>query len=258
MPSHVPAGRNACFGPFEADLTAGELFRDGNRLSLQDKPFRLLEILLRSGGRLVERERMMGEVWPGIHVGQRSINTAIRKLRRALDDNAASPQFIETVGSRGHRMMVPVEFRSQKEASRGCDPMRLIIMPFQNLGSPDDNRFTCAFNEQMIVQMRRAPQDLVLITPAGQTRKKDPGKLSPLPGRETGADYVLNGSVLSGARNLRITARLGRAGDQLCLWSESYSPHKRDVLEVQDEISRKIARAVIEHLPIGEAILPNS
>ena len=192
---------NARFGHFEANLTTGELFRDGKRLPLQNRPFRMLEILLRSGGELVERERMLVEVWPDAHVGNRSINTAIRKLRLALDDDAANPRMIETVGSRGHRLMIPVEFRSQERAASGRDDtLRLMVMPFHNLGAPDDDLVAGGFSEQMIVQLRRTQYDLFLIAPFAPAPRKGSERLVPAAGRDAGVDYYLNGSVLSGAR----------------------------------------------------------
>jgi TolB-like protein len=247
---HDRVSRDVRFADFEADLAAGELFRDGKQIPIQNKPFRILEMLLRSGGELVRREQILGEVWPDAHVEQRAINTSIRKLRRALGDDAAAPRIIETVGSRGHRLMVPVEFGAWTEtAATGPDPITVAVLPFPNLGSPDGESFSCGFAEQMIVQLRRLSQKLSIVVPAGPNRGSgfQNEQLGTQPGMNV--DYVLEGSVLPGTRNLRVTARLICARDQVCVWSESYAPRKRDVLEVQDDITRQIARAVLRALP---------
>jgi DNA-binding response OmpR family regulator len=85
------------FAEFSADLATGEVYRGAERLVLQSKPFRILELLLRSAGSYVNRERIQQELWPNVHVdGQRCLNTAVRKLRKALGDNAAHSRLIET------------------------------------------------------------------------------------------------------------------------------------------------------------------
>src|ERR1035441_644000 len=101
------------FGEFSADLATGEVYRGAERLVLQSRPFRLLALLLRTAGSYVNRERIQREVWPNGHVdGQRCLNTAVRKLRKAPGDNAAHPRLIETeapraIANRTHRSEEP-------------------------------------------------------------------------------------------------------------------------------------------------------
>jgi serine/threonine protein kinase len=107
----VPASRRvACFGPFELDLKAGELHRDGHTLRLQEQPLLVLKMLLERPGDVVSREEMRHILWPNDTVVEfdQSINAAIKKLRLALGDSAESPQYVETVGRRGYRLIVPV------------------------------------------------------------------------------------------------------------------------------------------------------
>jgi TolB-like protein len=242
------------FANFEADLSTGELFRDGKRLWIQNIPFRVLEVLLRSGGELVERERMLGEVWSGAHVDQRSINTAIRKLRSALDDDAGKPRVIETVGTRGHRLMVPAQpCHPEEPGSFGHDPVTVAVFPFQNHGPAGSAPFSNALTDQLIVQLGRYQRHLSVIVPTGTMRAKNPHQVSSLSGGLPQSDYQLNGSVLAGTRNLRITARLVRTRDRVCVWSESYAPRDRDVLEIQEEITFQIAHAVLRLLPLAQA-----
>lgn len=109
----VPASRRvARFGPFELDLKAGELHRDGHALRLQEQPFLVLKMLLEHPGDLVTREEMRHILWPNDTIVEfdQSINAAIKKLRLALGDSAENPQYIETVGRRGYRFIVPVSW----------------------------------------------------------------------------------------------------------------------------------------------------
>ena len=95
------------FGPFEADLATGELRRDGAKVPLQDKPFQILMRLLRRPGTLVTREELRSELWPADTFVdfEHGLNTAVRKLRQALDDSADTPRFVETLPRRGYRFV---------------------------------------------------------------------------------------------------------------------------------------------------------
>ncbi len=107
----VPASRRVgCFGPFELDLKAGELHRDGHALRLQEQPFLVLKMLLERPGDVVTRDEMRHILWPNDTIVEfdQSINAAIKKLRLSLGDSAENPQYIETVGRRGYRLIVPV------------------------------------------------------------------------------------------------------------------------------------------------------
>jgi serine/threonine protein kinase/roadblock/LC7 domain-containing protein len=98
-------------GAVEVNLRVGEL-REGERtILLQDQPFQILQMLIERGGELVTREEIKKKFWPNDTVVEfdHSINAAIRKLRRALDDSADDPKYIETIPRRGYRLMVPVE-----------------------------------------------------------------------------------------------------------------------------------------------------
>ncbi len=98
------------FGVFELDMHALELWRRGRRCRLAPQPARVLVHLVRCAGRLVTREELAQAVWgEGIHVdAEAGLNAAIRQVRQALDDDAASPRFVETLPRRGYRFIAPV------------------------------------------------------------------------------------------------------------------------------------------------------
>jgi TolB-like protein/DNA-binding winged helix-turn-helix (wHTH) protein/Tfp pilus assembly protein PilF len=97
-------------GLFEIDLEAGELYKSGRRVALQEQPFRVLSLLLQRHGELVTRQDLQTQLWPAdTYVGfDEGLNTAIRKLRTAFGDSAENPCFIETVPRRGYRFIAPV------------------------------------------------------------------------------------------------------------------------------------------------------
>lgn len=99
------------FGPFEADLQSGELRKSGIRLKLQEKPFQILALLLKKAPNLVTREELFRELWPSDTFVDfdNGLNTAINKLRQALNDPAESARYIETHPRKGYRFVFPVE-----------------------------------------------------------------------------------------------------------------------------------------------------
>ena len=97
------------FGVFEADLSAGELRKNGLKIKLQDHPFRVLAFLLERPGGVVTREELRQRLWSADTFVEfdHSVNTAIRKIREALDDSSDNPRFVETLPRRGYRFVAP-------------------------------------------------------------------------------------------------------------------------------------------------------
>ena len=118
MQPHGPTGRFVHFGSFEADLQEGELTKMGGRIRLQEQPFRILALLLERPGQLVTREEIRQKLWShDTFVGfDDALNTAVRKLREALNDSADNPRFLETVPRRGYRFVAPVAWPPEPQA----------------------------------------------------------------------------------------------------------------------------------------------
>jgi eukaryotic-like serine/threonine-protein kinase len=108
----VPAqDRQSCrFGPFTVDFVSREIW-NGGKIQLQEQPFQILAILLEQPGQLITREELQRRLWPaGTFVDfDHSINTAVKKLREALQDDAEEPRFIETLPRRGYRFIGKLE-----------------------------------------------------------------------------------------------------------------------------------------------------
>jgi DNA-binding response OmpR family regulator len=84
------------FGTFEVDLESRELRKHGMLVRLEEKPFRILQLLLEQAGRVVTRRALREKLWPDTHVGyDQNLNTAVNKLRELLGDSAQSSRFVE-------------------------------------------------------------------------------------------------------------------------------------------------------------------
>ena len=115
MASHSSLRRSSVhFDLFRVDLSSGELFRSGVRVPIQDQPLRLLRLLLEAEGRVVTREQLRAALWPqDTFVDfEHAVNTAVKKLRQALEDSAEHPKFVETLPRIGYRFMATLEWVS--------------------------------------------------------------------------------------------------------------------------------------------------
>jgi DNA-binding winged helix-turn-helix (wHTH) protein/Flp pilus assembly protein TadD len=114
------------FGVFELNLRERELRKFGLRVKLQQKPFQILHRLLETPGEFVSREELAGALWPDLHVlFDRSLNTAVNALRRALGDAGRNPRFIESRQGLGYRFIAQVENIQTGQASNaGRSPQR--------------------------------------------------------------------------------------------------------------------------------------
>ncbi|MBV9301787.1 MAG: winged helix-turn-helix domain-containing protein [Acidobacteriaceae bacterium] len=103
--------RIAKFGPFELDRNQFELRRNGEPVKIDRAPLELLIFLVERAGKLVTRNEAVDHVWgKDVFVEpDSSLYTAIRKIRKALDDDTGEPRFIQTISRKGYRFIAAVE-----------------------------------------------------------------------------------------------------------------------------------------------------
>jgi len=120
------------FDDFELDYGRFQLYRRGNPVRLEGLPLQLLMFLVEKRGQLVTREQISGELWSkDVFVDvEQGINTAIRKIRRALGDDAGEPQYLQTVVGRGYRFVAPT---AEEDASAQA-PAEGFVVTAEDLG----------------------------------------------------------------------------------------------------------------------------
>jgi DNA-binding winged helix-turn-helix (wHTH) protein/tetratricopeptide (TPR) repeat protein len=111
------------FSAFEADLRTGELRKHGVKVKLHHQPFQVLSILLEQPGEVVTREELQRRLWPADTFVDfdNGLNSAVKKLRVALNDSAGSPRYVETLSRRGYRFIAPLSNVSTSEAEPAKD-----------------------------------------------------------------------------------------------------------------------------------------
>jgi TolB-like protein/DNA-binding winged helix-turn-helix (wHTH) protein len=95
------------FGDFELNQARFELCRNGRTVKLERIPMELLVLLLESDGKVVARQEIIERLWgKTVFVDtEHGINTAIRKIRMALREDAERPRFLLTVPGKGYRFI---------------------------------------------------------------------------------------------------------------------------------------------------------
>ncbi len=133
---------------------------------------------------------------------------------------------------------------------RGEKPVEtatIAVLPFQNLGPPEDEYFTDGITEEITSRLAMLPHlGVISRTSADQYRESD----KPLKriGRELGADYVLEGSVRwqksEGSSRVRVTPQLIRVSDDHHMWAGRYDETLEEVFQVQSRIAEQVASAL--------------
>ena len=112
------------FAEFELDFGRFQLCRGGSPVRLEGLPLQLLMYLVERHRQLVTREEIANALWgKDVFVDiEQGINTAIRKVRIALGDDSAQPQYLQTVVGRGYRFVPDLVVDGNASAPNADDP----------------------------------------------------------------------------------------------------------------------------------------
>jgi DNA-binding winged helix-turn-helix (wHTH) protein len=120
------------FDDFHLDYARFQLCRRGVPLRLEGLPLQLLMFLVDNRGQLVTREQISCALWSkDVFVDvEQGINTAIRKIRRVLGDEAGEPRYLQTVVGRGYRFVAP----DAEEDTNSQPPAEAFVISPEELG----------------------------------------------------------------------------------------------------------------------------
>lgn len=298
------------FGVYEADPRSGELRKHGLRVPLEEKPFQALIILLQHSNQIVTREEFRNLLWPAdVFIDfPHSLNTVIAKARRALNDSAEKPRFIETVGRHGYRFIEKVIIEMPRAASGAALPAlvssgqvaarpavvstapvaaywkrlkmagfalasavllalvvavfnpwgwrdavlgrpgyrirSLAVLPLENLsGDSSQEYFADGMTDELITDLAQIGS-LRVISRTSSMQYKYAHKSLPQIAQELNVDAVVEGSVQRTGNRVRIRAQLIEGRHDRHLWAQSYESDLRDVLALEDNVARDIARKI--------------
>lgn len=263
------------FGPFEADLEAGELRRDGTLLPLQDLPFRLLAALVEQPGQVVTRADLTARVWGSeTYVDSvAGLNTAVAKLRAALDDDPELPVYVETVPKRGYRFIAKVEGVGEtRKGSRRTvawvaaalalavvggfalierqeqrKKARVAVVLFDNeTEQPALSRLAQGLTDATVFGLTAEPR-LAVIGNAAVLRTERPFRDVAAIRDALEADFIVIGQVQTVDGVVIVRAHLIHAPDLAHVWVDTVEGTARGEAELLSTVAARITAAVTTH-----------
>src|SRR6478735_2612231 len=206
------------FGPFELDGAEHRLLRDGIEVPLQLKAFETLCILVERAGRLLTKDELLRQLWPGTIVEENNLNKNISHLRKALGECPSGLSYIETVPRVGYRFAAQVEQVSaagptlvmshEPPPASPAPPRRksVAVLYFENLsGDCEDEYFRDGMTEDVITELEKI-RELRLFPRSSVLAFRDkPAPITQV-GEQLCADFVMEGSIRRAGDRLRITA----------------------------------------------------
>jgi DNA-binding winged helix-turn-helix (wHTH) protein/tetratricopeptide (TPR) repeat protein len=241
---------NLCyeFGPYRLDPNERVLTRTGDTISLTPKAIDILLLLVVNAGQLVEKDALLQQVWPDTFVEESNLSQNIFTLRRALGDERAGPRYIETVVRRGYRFVATVRVVGPNESPELLAPAAIdvaqgaviAVLPFINASRDQEVEYLAdGVTDNLINSLARVSKLRVMSRSAifrYKTKELDPQQI----GRELGASAVLVGKINSRPSGMVISVELVEAATGWQLWGESFDCQSKDILEIQDAITRQL------------------
>lgn len=120
----------------------------------------------------------------------------------------------------------------------------IAVLPLENVGGDPANDYFADGLTDEIIRNLSVIDGLTVPSRTSSFALKGKGLNAGEAGRQLGADYLVEGSVLHSGDQLRVTVALVRARDEFRLWSDRFDRRLTDVFAIQDEISRGIVNTL--------------
>lgn len=258
------------------------MYQPGKSVHIAPKSMAVLRCLADAGGDVVSRNDILDKVWPGAVVTDDVLTQCIVELRKAFDDSAHDPQFVETIPKMGFRLVAEVAEVESKPAGLGLawraaiatavvliigiaglwyfgqesrlpptDANTLAVLPFVDL-SPDDDQefFADGLSEELTARLQRL-DGLQVMGRASSFHYKGHDEDLQTIGQQLSVSHVLDGSVRRAGNELRVTAKLTDVSTGFHLWSNTYEREIEDIFAIQEEIAEAVATALSVGLEVG-------
>jgi DNA-binding winged helix-turn-helix (wHTH) protein len=105
------------FGSCVLNRASAQVTRDGRVVPLTPKAYSVLLYLVEHAGRLITKQELLDAAWADVFVGDAALKVCIREIRKALQDDSHSPQYIETAHRRGYRFIAAVTVAAEPARS---------------------------------------------------------------------------------------------------------------------------------------------
>jgi len=244
------------FGPFHLEVGERQLLLDGRQVPLTPKAIDILIILVENGGRVLEKKEIMDQIWPDSFVEEATLAQNIFTLRKALGENIAGAQYIETIPKRGYRFIANVKKSSRKisrpEIQGEPGLTSIAILPFDPLHAGGEAEYlSLGLTDALITRLSNIKQ--IIVRPTRAVRKYSAIPVDPVVvGKELAVDLILTGNIQQLGSRIRVTVQLVSASDSTTFWSEKFDETFEGIFTAQDSISEKIINTLTLKLTTQE------
>lgn len=263
-------------GEWSAEPDSLTIRRAGEERPLEPRAFGVLRYLAERPGQLVTIDDLMDALWSGTVVTPNAVTRVIAQLRKALDDDARNPRYIQTVARTGYRLVADVGAKPARNRRRSVliaagvvavvavalvfraawlpeEPREpsIAVLPFENYTGDDSLDYLGhGVAEEVINSLAQLPELDVASRSLSFAVYADTADLGET-AKTLDVEYVVEGSVRQSGQALRITAQLIAVDAGTHVWSRTSEHGLLDMFDAQDAISAGVAAAMSEELGVA-------
>lgn len=248
------------FADFEIDTQNYRLCRAGDCIDVEPKVFDLLVYLVGHCERVITRDELLENLWPGMIVSDTSLSNRVKAARQAIGDSGQEQSFIKTIHGRGYQFIATVndvvpsdpanaaDQKSRPAQAISVEDSSIAVLPFANLSGDSDKDYFCdGITDDILTGLCRFRELLVIAR--GSVYQFKGTEIDPTEAAlKLSVKYVLQGSLRVAGEQVRINARLIEGASGRPVWAENYDRILDDVFAVQDDVTQNIVSALARRL----------
>jgi TolB-like protein len=232
------------FGGYQFGVKTWRLWSAAREVRLTPKASAVLAMLVAHAGALVTKDELFTAVWSDAAVSDDALTSCIQELRRALEDDARRPRFIETRHRRGFRFIADVTAASVDDAEDSGDGCAIAVLPFDDMSPRRDQAYLCDSLAEEVINVLTRIKRLRVVSRTASFQFRGSAVDVRAIGRHLAAEAVVEGSVRTANGRIRVTAQIIETATGFQRWSCRFDRTDDDIFAIQDEIASRIAAAV--------------
>jgi len=249
---------------FEIDDEKFEVHFQGEARHIEPLVFDLLLFFCKNPDRVISRDEIIDAVWQGRFISDATLSSAIKAVRKTLDDNGTDQKYLRTIRGRGFEFIEPQTFQAAPipPANIITTPQTapcLMILPFMSFDQqPTSSAITDGLVENLLTVLTRVPL-LSLVSRSSSFSLKGQNITAAQVHQDFKANYMLEGSIQATDDNVMLNIQLIDTQRDQHLWAQKFEQTNSptiitDLLEtILPRLEPQILRAMAKDLSLVEA-----